>query len=282
MTDPLAAIVATCAQCEGVEVRRRGKAYWETIATGGTFRDGDWIRTGVNGGAKIRFVSGGHLDLDPSSTLFVEADSAKRTASGDATGVHVALQAGGARGSLDGDRDAPIAMRTGAGEVKIAGTSEFRLTSAQGGSVDLAVSKGQLKVVSDAGEMTMEPPPPAVAVTQPPPTEPVVRPRPIARPTKLERIQFPQSVAPKIDAHFRCLMLLEVPLQWTSVPGATGYKVMVARDLSFRSIVATREVKATTFSFAPPEPGTYVWRVAARDARGYSEYGFARRMFCDR
>ena len=174
-------------------------------------------------------------------------------------------------------------MRTGEGEVKIAGTSEFRLTSAQGGSVDLAVNKGQLRVVSAAGEKTLEPAQPAVAVApQPPAPEPVaVRPRPIARP-KPTRIAFPQSVAPKIDAHFTCLMLRDVPLKWTSVAGATGYKVMVARDLSFRSVVDVREVKTTAFSFTPPGPGTYVWRVAARDARGYSEYGFARRMFCDR
>ncbi len=285
MSEALAAIVATCAQCEGVvEVRRRGKPFWETIATGGTFRDGDWIRTGVNGGAKIRFVSGGHLELEPSSTLFVEADRGKRTASGEAIGVHVALQAGGARGTHDGGRDAPISMRTSDGEVRIAGTgnSEFELRSAENGSVDLVVSKGQLVVSSDAGEKKLDAGPTVAAVE--PAVNPPVRPdrvaRPIVRP-KPERIGFPQSIAPKIDARFRCLMLITVPLKWTAVPGATGYKVMVARDLSFRSVVAVREVKTPSFTFAPEQPGTYVWRVAARDGRGYGEYGFARRMFCD-
>jgi hypothetical protein len=282
IAEALSAIVATCAQCEGVvEIRRRGKAYWEPISTGGTFRDGDWIRTGVNGGAKVRFVSGGHLELDPSSTLFVEADGAKR-------GVHVALQAGAARGSHDGDHDAPIALRTADGEVHItgAGSSDFRISSTQNGSVDLSVSRGKLVVRSDAGETNLEPAPPvepvAAAATAPPlKPEPSTRPRPIVR-AKPARIGFPQSIAPKIDARFRCLMLIDVALKWSAVPGATSYKVMVARDLSFSSVVTTRDVKTTSFTFNPPGPGTYVWRVAARDARGYGEYGFARRMFCDR
>ena len=38
MDEALAAIVATCARCDGaVEVRRKGKPYWEPIAMGGPF-----------------------------------------------------------------------------------------------------------------------------------------------------------------------------------------------------------------------------------------------------
>ncbi len=275
--EALASIVATCARCDaGVEVRRKGKPYWEAIAMGGTFRDGDWIRTSASG-ARIRFVSGGHLDLDEKTTLFVEADTAKRAANGDVAGVHVAMQTGGASGVLDGTKDAPIAIRTADGEVRIAGTgasSEFRLEPTKDGAVEVAVSKGELLVRSGTTEKKLDAKPPA-----PEPVKPkvLIPPRP-----KRDGIAFPSSVAPRIDAHFQCLLLLDIPLQWQPVAGATKYKVVVARDLSFRSIVSAKEITQTRFTFTPPGPGTYVWRVAARDARGYGEFGFARRVFCDK
>jgi hypothetical protein len=275
--EALAAIVATCARCEATEVRRRGKPYWEPIAIGGTFRDGDWIRTQVNGSARIRFVSGGHLDLDEKTTLFVEADTAKRTA-GDLAGVHVAMQSGGASGVLDGTKDAPLKIRTSDGEVRIAGNdgdAEFRLKPTADGAVEVAASKGQIVVKGTGGERRIE------AGKPEPPKGPVAPKAPYVPPRPKNTIPFPSSTSPRIDARFTCLALLEIPLRWAAVPGATAYKVIVARDLSFRAIVAAKEVKDTSFVFRPPGPGTYTWRVAARDARGYGEFGFARRIFCE-
>ncbi len=279
LDEALASIVATCARCEGaVEVRRKGKPYWEPIAMGGTFRDGDWIRTGASGSARVRFVSGGHLDLDEQTTLFVEADGGKR---GDkVAAVHVAMQSGAARGELDGASDAPIRIRTSEGDVRIGGgdgaLSEFRIKPSEGGAVEVAVSKGSLIVNTGSGERRLE----AVkAVTDPVPDKrPVFKPRPKAVGSA---IGFPESVAPKIDARFKCNFGLEIPLRWKPVTGATKYRVVVARDMSFRSVVLTNELTATQISFAPLAPGTYVWRVAARDAKGYGEFGFARRIFCN-
>lgn len=282
MDEALASIVATCARCDGsVEVRRKGKPYWEPIAMGGTFRDGDWIRTGAGGAARVRFVSGGHLDLDEQTTLFVEADGGKR---GDkVVAVHVAIQRGGASGELAGSSDAPIRIRTSEGDVRIAGSSstpsEFRIKSSGDGAVDVAVSKGELLVRSGTGERRLEPVKPTVIEPVPEKRPPViVRPRP--RPV-IAAIGFPQSVAPKVDARFKCAASLQIPLRWNAVAGATKYRVVVAKDMSFRSVVFSKELTATQISFLPKTPGSYAWRVAARDARGYGEFGFARRIFCN-
>jgi hypothetical protein len=275
--EALAAIVATCAKCERTEVRRRGKPYWEPIAMGGTFRDGDWIRTQGSGTARIRFVSGGHLDLDEKTTLFVEADTAKRAVNGKVAGVHVAMQAGGASGVLE-SKDAPLQIRTSDGEVRIAGSdgagSEFRLKPTTDGAVEVAVQKGELVVKGGGGEKRLGTGKPDPKLDPKTPIAPIVK--------KKDTIAFPSSTSPRIDARFKCFALLEIPMRWSAVAGATGYRVLVARDLSFRSVVAVKDVKDTSFVFRPPGPGTYVWRVAAKDARGFGEFGFARRIFCDK
>jgi len=276
----LAAIVATCARCEtGVEVRRKGKPYWEPVVVGGLFRDGDWIRTGTKAAARIRFVSGGHLDLDEKTTLLVEASAIKQT--GGAEGVRVAVQSGGARGVLDGTSDAPLVIRTKEGEVRIAAargkpSAEFRLKPGTNGSVEVAVSKGELLVRSESAAGDVERTIEADPVTEP-------RPKPRPKPRKpAPPIGFPQSQAPRIDARFSCTPGLRIELSWSPLTGASGYRLIVARDMSFRSIVSSTDLEQTRFTLTPPTAGTYVWRVAARDARGrYGEFGFARRIFCD-
>lgn len=278
MDEALASIVATCARCDGtVEVRRKGKPFWEPIAMGGTFRDGDWIRTGEGGAARIRFVSGGHLDLDAKTTLFVEADGGKRD-DNNAASVHVAMQSGTASGELDGG-DAPIRIRTDEGDVRIAGAgkSQFKLTPSSGGAVEVAVDTGELIVKSGTTERRIEAKVKPVVAPPAPDKRPfIIKPKPIT-----VAIGFPASVSPRIDAKFKCMFGLEIPLRWNTVPGATKYRVVVAKDMSFRSIVMNQELSGTQLAFAPKQPGTYVWRVAARDKRGYGEFGFARRIFCN-
>ncbi len=277
----LAAIVATCSKCDGnVEVRRKGKPYWEPIAIGGLFRDGDWIRTSASGAARIRFVSGGHLDLDAATTLLVEATAAKNVAG--ETGVRVAVQSGGASGVLDSKSDSPISIRTREGEVRIGpargtSTAEFRLKPGENGAVEVAVSKGQLVVRSDSEEHNVGSDPGDPTRPAEPKAKPKYRPRVAPVP-----VGFPTSTAPKIDARFSCTPALRVELEWSAMTGAKAYRVVIARDMSFSSIVASAESKQNHFTFAPSGSGTYVWRVAAKDGRGkFSEFGYARRIFCD-
>jgi hypothetical protein len=97
-----------------------------------------------------------------------------------------------------------------------------------------------------------------------------------------ELIDFPLSLEPGIDARFQFRGGLSVRLAWKAVEGAAGYRLQVARDLSFQIVEASREVTGTELGFQPTATGTYVWRVASRDAAGrLGEYGFARRFHCE-
>lgn len=125
-----------------------------------------------------------------------------------------------------------------------------------------------------------EPTTPAVASTGGDPAPD--RPRPVRRPKKPAgpRLPYPQSVSPAADARVKCAP--SVALTWRAVDGAVGYRVSIARDLTFKSIVKFVEVRGkTTYKFTPVAAGAYAWRVAARGRDGrYGEYGFARRVHC--
>jgi hypothetical protein len=98
----------------------------------------------------------------------------------------------------------------------------------------------------------------------------------------VQLIDFPQSVEPGIDARAHLVPGLTVRLAWRAVGGAAGYRVQVARDLSFQRVVRSAQVDGTELVFAPKEPGMYAWRVASVDgAQRQGEFGFARRLYCE-
>ena len=56
---------------------------------------------------------------------------------------------------------------------------------------------------------------------------------------------------------------------WQPVPGASGYRVQIARDSGFKSLVDDDRVFSTGFAQGNLEPGNYFWRVSAM--RGSAE-----------
>ena len=54
-----------------------------------------------------------------------------------------------------------------------------------------------------------------------------------------------------------------VNLSWYPVPGATGYKVEIAKDAGFGSVVEESSVKAPDFKTSELETGEYFWRIQA-------------------
>jgi hypothetical protein len=144
----------------------------------------------------------------------------------------------------------------------------FRLTATDAGT-EIAVTAGEARVAAAGGEV-------ALAAGR------AVDLAGDAVGAPVELIPFPRSVAPAVDARFAFGARLALPLSWERVEGATGYRVQVARDLSFREVVLARDTTGTASAFAPASPGTYAWRVAARAADGrLGEFGFARRVFLD-
>lgn len=273
--DVLASIVATCSAASGtVEVRRRTSTYWEPVAIGTTFRDGDWIRSGEASSARIRLASGGHLELDPQSVLLVEEVKAIHDG-GAAGGVRVSMESGSARGVIDPSSSSALVV--GPAEREAA-----RLTSDPSGPVTfhLRAASGATEVTVDEDDDAEAPVEEPVPTPPPPPTEARVARTAVPRPPP-PPLEFPRSLLPSVDERLRCPRGGTISLSWEKAKGASGYRVMVATDLSFRTVVKVAPVRGTTYQFAPPDDGAYAWRVASRaGTRRYSEYGFARRFFC--
>lgn len=270
----LAAIVATCAVVVGdVEVRRAGKDEWTALTTGAVLRDGDAIRTGAGGFARVAFLSGNGIELEESSSAVV--DSARAAAGGPPAAERVTLSSGVARGFFADERAAGAALRirTAGGDARLEPAEgqrkvRFRI-SAAGAGTELAVTAGAARVVAAGAEVSLA-------------AGRAVDLRADGVGTPVELIAYPASLRPGVDARFLRAPGLRVALAWEPLREASGYRVQVARDLSFHEVVVARDLVEPELSFAPDGPGMYAWRVAARDASGrHGEFGFARRVYVD-
>jgi hypothetical protein len=276
----LAAIVASAASVVGtVEVHRPGGG-WEAVQPGSVFRVGDEVRTGTLSTARVEFVAGGGLELEELALVVIDAAPPAPAQAGQpapAPDTRVAVKEGVVRGFLP---EAPaqgaapgIVVATGDGaEVRLAARpgekAAFRLTRKEGGT-ELAVTGGRATLRGAGGEATLVSGQATVASAA-------------GLTEAAELIEFPPSVEPGIDARFQLVPELSVRLAWKPVPGATAYRVQVARDLSFQRPFMGVTVEGTEVSFAPREAGMYAWRVASVDGgRRQGEYGFARRLYCE-
>ena len=275
-----APVTARCERASGtVEVRHKGDPTWRPLAAGGALRDGDVVRTGPSSSGRLAFTGGGALELEERASVEIgtHATPAKGGPGVSAERV-VAVQEGVVRGVLPSASDSqPLGLvvrgedgsTTRLATAKGSVPAEFRLTRAPKGT-EVAVTGGEVDVGIGAGGQKLGA---GRAIDLPPDAR--------ARPAAL--LDFPASLAPGVDARFPWKKGLEVRLAWKKVPNATGYRVQVARALSFETVSRTLEADGTEVSFRPEADGMYTWRVASRDAGGrYGEYGFARRLYCER
>ena len=267
-----AAVVATCASLQGeVSERRPGAPYWEPVKVGSVFRLADWVRTGELSTAKVEFLSGGGLELEPKTIVVVDRPPSKKP--GEFATPRVALQQGSVHGFLTEDDDAPTLTTADGREVKLSPapgqTAEYRLEQ-RNGTTEIAVLDGAARIETEAGEQKLVAGQFARLGASGVAEEPE------------QLIAFPLSIEPVPDARFRGLSELSVELSWREVPGASGYRVQVARDLSFKDLMVNEDVAKPVHTFQPGETGMFVWRVASRDRDGrLGEYGYARRIFTE-
>ncbi len=288
----LASIVATCALAQGeVQVRRIGQSYWQPVSTGAVFREGDWIRTAGRSFARVSFASGGSLELEENAVIVVDLGAPVEAAAGQDAGgpavlavreTVVAVESGVVRGVMEerkpGEILAPLVIATADGStVKLRAETgekkvEFRLTKDTAtGKTEVAVTTGKAKLTSKKGGEQAIKAGQAADLSAEGASEVV------------ELIDFPPSVTPGIDARFRFAQGLTVNIAWKGVPEATGYKLQVARDLSFTNLDLSLDTADLQAAFTPKVQGMYAWRVAAKDKTGrYGEFGFARRIFAEK
>ncbi|MCC6810422.1 MAG: hypothetical protein IT381_23525 [Deltaproteobacteria bacterium] len=71
----------------------------------------------------------------------------------------------------------------------------------------------------------------------------------------------------------------EVPLQWTRVRGASGYRVQIASAGAAKAEVMSERTTKNERMFRPTAPGVYTWRVFSEDDRGRRHGPSASRSF---
>lgn len=271
-------VVATCAEVNGeAQVRRAGKPYWEPLTAGGTLRDGDWVRTLSAASARLEFLKGGSLALSENAVVVVELPTEVETPKGIAVAPRVSVESGEVQAVPSPSDDAlaplPLLIRTPDGKTTVlqatkgAGQTTFRLNASDAG-YSVAVLKGAATVKSGDTSVALA----AGSATTFGSEGPVAA---------VELPEYPASLAPGIDAR---LVFEEgvtaTRLLWTPVDAAAGYRVQIARDLSFTIGARTFDVTAGNFVLRPDSKGLYIWRVASRLPSGLvGEYGFARRIF---
>ncbi|HUB09829.1 MAG TPA: hypothetical protein VMB50_22695 [Myxococcales bacterium] len=265
--------LATCAKATGdVQVRRAGQPFFEVLAAGSTLHAGDWVRTGERSFARLAFLSGGELELWAKSAVVV--DLVPAADAGQAAGTEVALKDGEVEGTLAGGPGlAPLVFRAKDGTAlrlaALPGAPLQYRVAARGQAVDVAVLRGEASLVVGGIQRVLH----EGHLSQ-------VLGGQSSEPVAL--IEFPESIEPGIDARFQFRPDMAIRIQWTKVPGASGYRLEVAHDLSFRDVELSLDSDSTELTFTPSKPGFYAWRVASRDAEHrLGEYGFARRIFCE-
>jgi hypothetical protein len=273
----LLTLVATCAEVKGqAQVRRASKPYWEALAEGGTLRDGDWVRTLAESHARLEFMAGGSLELSENAVVVVELPSAADVPAGVALAPRVSVESGEVQATpaYDDQNVKPLLVRTPDGKTSVlqatsaASRTTFRLSASDAG-VEVAASRGEGTVRSGTSEaVPVSSRAGAVLTAQAPPKT-------------IELPEFPASWAPGIDARLKLEAgKTQTKLLWSPVDDATGYRVQVARDLSFSVQVKTVDVPSVGYVLIPEGKGLYVWRVATKGKGGlWGEYGFARRIF---
>lgn len=278
----LAAIVASCASAAGtVEVRRAGQGTWEAVAPGTVFRVGDEVRTGERSTTRIEFLAGGGLELEESADVVIDTAPGKPGGPGAAPAAEtrVAVKDGVVRGFLPEAATSTATSQVGL-VIALGDGKDVRLAPATGGralfrlsrkdaATEVAITAGTATLTGAGGERVLSAGQLALASAA-------------GLGDAVELIDFPASVEPGIDARVHLVPGLTVKLGWKAVPGAGGYRVQVARDLSFQRLEAGGVVEGTEWRFSPRDAGMYAWRVAAVDAaRRQGEFGFARRLYCE-
>lgn len=277
----LATISASCARASGtVEVKRGGDTDWRPLSLAGVLRPGDVVRTGAASSARVAFLAGGAVDLEENATVEVGVTAptpeSKDTPDG-AKESTVSVESGVVRGFLPPrgeSREVGLVIRgaDGSNARLVApgrAPAAFRVTRAAK-RTELAITKGEVEVRGGRSRKKIRKGR-AVDVAAEGLGE------------AQELLGFPASIEPGIDARFQWAGDLSIRLAWKPVRKATGYRVQIASDLSFQTVKRTIDVEGTQATFSPPSVGTFAWRVASRDRAGrYGEYGFARRIYCER
>jgi hypothetical protein len=259
-------IIATCSATSGpVEVKRRGEGFWGNAVVGSVFRPGDWLRAGTGAYARVEFLGSGALELDENATVILDQQEAPPAADGGTSAgkmALVAVESGAVRGLMqgtDGGTAHALGFATADGQrgrLEASGSQgpvEFSLTR-RAQKTEVAVSSGEATLAFSGQQRTLK--------------EGIAEELDLGHLVEVVLLKPPALSGPRPEARVLFAAGKPLPLRWEPVEGASGYRVQIARDAAFRSVVETREVERTDFGFVAREAAGYSWRIATRDQAG--------------
>jgi len=249
-----------------VQVKRAGTLEWIPATKAVVLRQNDLVRTGAGSTAEIKFADGFLFNVRPDSLITIEESSQNPLSrqqnvklsiqSGEANFLTAASNVPGSTTTISTPTVRTTPDRETAGSIQVAenGATGLRIFRGQSGAETkdgqrIALGSNQGVNVDAGGKAGATVNLPSVPVLTAPPNQ-----------TEVAYPDLQQGVT---------------LLVWNSVPGATGYRVLVDFSPAFaRPLYDRQSVRATQLELRALEAGSYYWKVAAVDTAG-SEGGFS-------
>ncbi len=245
-----------------VRSRPSGAVVWGAATPGTRLGDRDAVQTYDRSGAVIAFGGGNELRIGEHSMVVVR--KAEENPGTGARRASIVLARGTMEGSVsDADGSTVLEVVSGGASARLSpsgdSSAEFRVTAARDDSSTFAVFRGRGEITA-AGRTVVLTADQAVTVDAS---------GRFGEPASLP--SAPRPEAPAEGASARCRSLpAEVSFSWSALPGATGYRLVVARDALFGDLAVDARLDAPEFVHGNLAAGRYWWRVSALegDAEG--------------
>ncbi len=234
-----------------VEIRRGERGEWQPARSRMVVYAGDYIKTSDNASAEVMMVDGTLFTVRPGTVVLVDRSRSmiglrsERTLSLESGWVNLSTSGAGSR------------VTTPKAEARVEERSEavvaFDETTREG---RFAAYRGQMQVASEDGVTR------AVGELE----QVVQRGERLSAPKKIP--DAPLVVAPEDNFEIE-LARDQLALRWRPVAGAAGYDLQVSHNRLFvENIIEVENRTRTTATLGLRRPGSYVWRVSARDRDG--------------
>jgi hypothetical protein len=233
---------------------------WKTAKEGKLLYDRDAIQTLSRSSAVIKFDENSfldmganslviikRLDIDPlfrekrSFMVLVDGDLRGRIAKSDKKSVYLEVETPGAK------------MRIQSGPLA-AGPVDFKISVNPDKSSTIAVYQGTAEIMAQGKKIIVKANQSTVVALDQAPLAPIN----LLGPVKLESpsdtdLFYYRNLPPKVQ------------FAWQSQSDATSYHFIMARDFSFKNIVADEQFSRASFTHGNLKKGTYFWKVSGFD-----------------
>ncbi len=240
-----------------VRIKRAGQFLWEGATERMVLHEGDQVRTGGDGTARLLYFDGAMMTVSPGTLLEIRELFRDGRARRQRVAERLAWGRLRAATRAAPGVDSVHEVATEDVRVRAAGTAEFEVGHDR--------EAGRSEVVSLAGEVRLD-----TADREVPLPENTRVSLARGRIVEQERLLAPpDQVSPPDQKAFLAPREAQVTLSWGPVSGASFYHLVLAtRPFFAQATLDLDHLARTSVELPPLAPGTYYWRVAAVDGKG--------------